>query len=145
MKVGNLYYGKNDYQSAFDYYLTYLKSDDVDNFYYYRAGWCCNDLEKYNDALQLSAQYNPEETTIRPKYEEIAYSYYSLEKNDDAIENYKTALGYSPDHGTALRGLGNVYYDTEDYDEVQNILNRPYLAMKKIEELLLQAQVDIQR
>ncbi|HNP23671.1 MAG TPA: tetratricopeptide repeat protein [Panacibacter sp.] len=120
MKVGNLYYGKNDYQSALDYYLTYLKSDDVDNFYYYRAGWCCNDLEKYNDALNYLQQYNPEENDDKAKkYEEIAYSYYSLEKNDDAIENYKTALGYSPDHGTALRGLGNVYYDTEDYDEAQ--------------------------
>ena len=82
MKVGNLYYGKNDYQSALDYYLTYLKSDDVDNFYYYRAGWCCNDLEKYNDALNYLQQYNPEE-------------------NDDKAKNTKRSLT----HITALKKM----------------------------------------
>lgn len=120
MKVGNIYYDKKDYQPALDYYLKYLKSDDIDNFYYYRAGWCCNDLEKYNDALTYLEQYTPDNAEDNAKkYEEIAYSYYSLEKNDDAIANYKKALEYSPDHGTSLRGLGNVYYDTEDYDEAQ--------------------------
>ncbi len=131
--LGDIYYKKEDYAKALDYYSQYLKSDDADNSYYYKAGWCCNDAEKYDEAITYLEKYEPEENDdLAKKYAETGYANYKLKNNEEAVDAYKKALDAKPDYGTALRGLGNVYYDnTEEYDDAIKYFE---LAIEKDEE-----------
>jgi len=131
--LGDIYYKKEDYSKALDYYKQYLQGDDIDNYYYYKAGWSSNDLEAYGDAINYLEKYEPTENDdIAKKYAEIGYANYKLENNDESIDAYKKALDAKPGYGTALRGLGNVYYNnTEDYDAAIDYFEQ---AIEKDEE-----------
>ncbi len=131
--LGDIYYKKEEYAAAVKYYKLYLQSSDADNYYYYKTGWAMNDLEEYADAITHLEKYEPgENDDIAKKYAEIGYANYSVEDNDEAIEAYTKALSAKPGYGTALRGLGNVYYDnTEEYDEAIKYFE---LALEKDEE-----------
>ncbi len=99
---------------------------------YYQAGWCCNELEKYEDALGYLNKFNPgNNDDIASKYVEIGYAYFNLENDDDAIKAYTTALDYHPYFGNAYRGLANVYLNSMEYE---NALENLELAIKYDEE-----------
>ena len=117
--LGNIYYTKEDYEKAFDNYTKYLEDKEADNNYNYKAAWCLNDMKKYEEAIGYLEKYEPEETDdIAKKYAELGYANYKLKNNDAAVQAYEKALAEKPGYGTALRGLGNVYYDnTEEYDK----------------------------
>ena len=118
--IGDIYYTKEKYEDAASNYQKYLdKEPDPENKYYYKLAWCFNDLGKYSEALDYMDKYAPEkDDEYSKKYCEIGYADFKLEKQDDAIVAYKKALEYNPDYGTALRGLGDVYYENEDgYDK----------------------------
>lgn len=89
------------------------------NYAYYEAGLCCNELENFEDAVDLLVKYNPvSKTDKKNKYNELGFAYYRLRKAKDAIEEYDKTLALFANNGTALRGIGNVYYEIgEDYDK----------------------------
>jgi tetratricopeptide (TPR) repeat protein len=63
---------------------------------------------------------------------ELGFSYYKLQKVTEAIIEYKNTIALSPNDGTALRGLGNVYYEIEeDYDSAMEYFEK---AIKEDEE-----------
>jgi tetratricopeptide (TPR) repeat protein len=110
LNLGNIYYDKEDYKTALGYYTKYLQDEDADNYYYYKAGWCANDVKKYELAIDFLNKYDPEEPEDRAKkFAEIGYASYKLNKAQAAIDAYKKALEEKPDYGTAIRGLGDVY------------------------------------
>ncbi len=117
--LGDLYYNKEDYENALNYYRQYLYDADADNYYNYKAGWCCNDLEKYSEAISYLEKYEPTENEdIAKKFAEIGYANYKLENEDEAVDAYEKAIDAKPGYGAAYRGLGNVYYDNSDkYDD----------------------------
>ena len=114
---------KNDgkYEEALTLFKKAISVDATYNEAYYQAGWCSNELEKYDDALGFLNKYNPDNDDDRAyKSAEMGYSNYKLNNRDAAIEAYKKALEYRPNYGTAYRGLGNVYYDnSEDADALK--------------------------
>lgn len=99
---------------------------------YYQAGWCSNELEKYDDALGFLDKYTPDDDDdLAYKFVEIGYANYKLKNEDEAIEAYNSALEHRENYGVAYRGLGNVYYDnSEDEDALTNF----ELAMQYDEE-----------
>jgi tetratricopeptide (TPR) repeat protein len=59
---------------------------------------------------------------IKPEYpdahSELGYSYRLLNRNQEAIQEYQTALSQKPDHGLAYLGLADTYYyNTKQYKE----------------------------
>ncbi len=101
------------------------------NAYFY-AGWCCNDLGNYEDALNYLNKFNPiNDEDKAEKYVEIGYAKTGLDKKEEAIEAYKKVLDYKPNYGVAYRALGKIYYDDmQDEDALTNF----ELAMKYDEE-----------
>ncbi len=99
---------------------------------YYQAGWCSNELEKYDDALGFLDKYSPAaDDDIAYKYVEIGYANYKLKNENEAIDAYNKALLHRPNYGVAYRGLGNVYYDNDEYEDA---LDNFELAMQYDEE-----------
>ena len=109
---------KKDYEGALAAFKSAIskKADYTDA--YFQAGWCCNELENYEVAIDLLKKCMPSDVNSKKnKFNELGFSYYKLEKGDEAIVEYKNAIALYPSNGIALRGLGNVYYEIEeDYD-----------------------------
>jgi len=110
--------GKKDYEEALAAFKSAISKKADYTEAYYEAGWCCNELENYENAVDLLKKYIPsaEKSKIN-KFNELGFSYYKLEKATEAIIEYQNTIALSPKDGIALRGLGNVYYEIEeDYD-----------------------------
>ena len=110
--------GKKDYEGALAAFKSAISKKADYTEAYYEAGWCCNELENYENAVDLLKKYIPsaEKSKIN-KFNELGFSYYKLEKATEAIIEYQNTIALSPKDGIALRGLGNVYYEIEeDYD-----------------------------
>lgn len=85
----------------------------------YQAAWCLNEIGEYAEALTYTDMYEPADKYEKAKkYCERGYAYYELGEEDNAVTAYETALKALPDDGTALRGIGDVYYNSGDgYDK----------------------------
>jgi tetratricopeptide (TPR) repeat protein len=125
--------GKKDYDGALAAFKSAISKKADFNEAYYEAGWCSNELEKYEDAIDLLKKYMPsEEKSKKNKSNELGFSYYKLQKATEAIIEYKNTIALSPNDGTALRGLGNIYYEIEeDYDNAIEYFEK---AIKEDEE-----------
>lgn len=109
---------KKDYEGALAAFKNAISKKTDYNEAYYQAGWCCNELENYETAVDLLKKYMPsDEKSKKNKSNELGFSYYKLQKATEAIIEYKNTIALSPNDGIALRGLGNVYYEiVEDHD-----------------------------
>ena len=107
--------GKEDYEGALNAFKNAISKKADYNEAYYQAGWCCNELENYKDAIDFLKKYTPSSNADKKnKYNETGLSYYKLERGTEAIIEYKNALALFPNDDIALRGLGNVYYEIEE-------------------------------
>jgi tetratricopeptide (TPR) repeat protein len=131
--LGDIYYNKEDYTLAAEYFKSYVDGvDEPDNGYYYKIGWCLNDLEKYQEAIEYLEKYDPAENDDKAKkLVEIGFAHYKRAEYNDAEVAYKQALELKPFYGTALRGLGNTYYDQDDFDNALYYYNQ---AVEKDED-----------
>jgi tetratricopeptide (TPR) repeat protein len=109
---------KKDYEGALAAFKSAISKKADYTEAYYQAGWCCNELENYEDAIDLLKKCMPSDVNSKKnKFNELGFSYYKLEKATEAIVEYKNTIDLLPNDGIALRGLGNVYYEIEeDYD-----------------------------
>jgi len=106
---------KKDYEGALKAFNSAISKKADYNDAYYQAGWCCNELEDYENAIDLLKKYMPsDEKNKKNKSNELGFSYYKLQKATEAIIEYKNTIALSPNDGIALRGLGNVYYEIEE-------------------------------
>ena len=51
--------GKQDYEGALAAFKNAISKKADYNEAYYQAGWCCNELEKYEDAVDLLKKFIP--------------------------------------------------------------------------------------
>jgi tetratricopeptide (TPR) repeat protein len=125
--------GKQDYEGALAAFKNAILKKANYNEAYYQAGWCCNELEKYEDAVDLLKKFTPKtDNEKKNKCNELGLSYYKLQRATEAIIEYKNTIELSPNDGIALRGLGNVYYEiAEDYDNAIDYFEK---AIEKDEE-----------
>jgi tetratricopeptide (TPR) repeat protein len=109
---------KQDHSGALTAFKNAISKKADYNNAYYEAGLCCNELENFEDAVDFFMKYDPVSNTDKKnKCNELGYSYYRLRKAKEAIGEYEKTLALFANNGTALRGIGNVYYEIEeDYD-----------------------------
>lgn len=110
---------KQDYENALLAFKNAISKDAKHNEAYYEAGWCCNELEKFEEAVDYLRKYEPTSNENKKiKYNELGYSYFKLQNSKAAIEQYKQILSIFPGNSNAFINLGNVYYSIDkDYDE----------------------------
>ena len=125
--------GKQDYEGALAAFKNAISKKADYNEAYYQAGGCCNELEKYEDAVDLLKKFTPKtDNEKKNKCNELGLSYYKLQRATEAIIEYKNTIEIFPKDGIALRGLGNVYYEIEeDYDSAIEYFEK---AIKEDEE-----------
>ena len=109
---------KRDYENALAAFKTAISKNPEYKDAYFQAGWCCNELEKYNEAVDYLKKYEPSTNEYKKdKCNELGFSYYKLRNAGNAIEEYNKVLTLFPNNVIALRGLGNVHYEIlEDHD-----------------------------
>ena len=124
---------KQDYEAALAAFKNAFSKKTDYSEAYYQAGWCCNELEKFEEAADLLKKYVPSTNDLKKnKFNELGFSYYKLQKGIEAIDEYNKTLELFPDNGIALRGLGNVYYEIEeDHDKALEYYEK---ALKANEE-----------
>jgi tetratricopeptide (TPR) repeat protein len=125
--------GKQDYERALAAFKNAISKKPDYNEAYYQAGGCCNELEKYDDAVDLLKKFTPKtDNEKKNKCNQLGLSYYKLQRATEAIIAYKKTIELFPKDGIALRGLGNVYYEiAEDYDSAIEYFEK---AIKEDEE-----------
>jgi len=125
--------GKQDYEGALAAFKNAISKKADYNEAYYQAGGCCNELEKYEDAVDLLKKFTPKtDNEKKNKCNELGLSYYKLQRATEATIEYKNTIEIFPKDGIALRGLGNVYYEIEeDYDSAIEYFEK---AIKEDEE-----------
>jgi len=123
---------KNDYENALAAFKNAISKDAKYNEAYYQAGWCCNEMEKFEDAIDYLKKYTPlTNNDKRDKYNELGFCYYKLQDSKNAIEQYDQTLSIFPDNGLALRQLANVYYDIEEDHDSATIYYEKALKVDK--------------
>ena len=106
---------KEDYENALAAFKNAIMKDAKYNDAYYEAGWCCNEMEKFEAAVDYLKKYNPSSNEKkREKSNGLGYAYFNLQNAKEAIEQYNQTISCFPNDGVALRGLGNVYYEIEE-------------------------------
>lgn len=107
--------GKHDYEAALAAFKNAISKKADYNDAYYQAGSCCNQLEKYDDAIALLRKYMPaSDTDKKNKFNELGFSYYSIKNAKEAIEQFNQTISLFPNNGVALRGLATIYYEIEE-------------------------------
>ena len=106
---------KQDYENALAAFKSALSKDAKYNDAYYGAGWCSNELEKFEDAVDYLNKYNPtSDETKKKKFNQLGSAYLSLQNSKEAIEQFSQTLSISSADGIALRGIGDAYYGIEE-------------------------------
>lgn len=116
---GNCYYEKDEYEKALDDYNIYASMEDEisDEYYYYKKGWCENDMEKYEDAVKSLTKAIGLDDRYSAAYEELGWAQYNLSNDADAESAYRTANQTDPDMKRGLMGLVDVYKSgLKEYD-----------------------------
>ena len=110
---------KQDYEGALAAFKNAISKKANYNEAYYRAGWCSNELEKFEDGVDFLKKYKPTRNEDKKdKFNELGFAYYKLQKGSEAIDEYNKTLAIIANNGIALRGIGNVYYEIEeDHDK----------------------------
>lgn len=94
-ELGNVYFFQKEFKKALDFYQSYAdKEPNIKSAtYYYRRGYCENDLDKIDDAitsLEKAIELDPEYTKA---YTELGYAYYTKENYSQALTELNTGLG----------------------------------------------------
>jgi tetratricopeptide (TPR) repeat protein len=75
----------------------------------YNLGWCYNDVERYNDAVQVLLEAVRIDSDYPAAHNELGYSYNQLRRYPEAIQEYQTAIRQSSDYALAYYNLGLTY------------------------------------
>jgi len=125
---------KQDHSGALTAFKNAISKKAGYNNAFYEAGVCCNMLENFEDAVDFLVKYDPVSSTDKKnKYNELGYSYYRIRKAKDAIGEYEKTLALFANNGTALRGIGNVYYEIEEDHEKATLYFEKAIAVNEEE------------
>jgi tetratricopeptide (TPR) repeat protein len=114
---GYCYYRLKQYEKALEDFKSYagLEFDEIDDpDFWYDKGWTENDLGKYKEAVSSLQKAVKLDDTFVEAYSELGYSHYRLRQNDDALRNYRIAIGINPKDYHSLFGIADVYFDNLD-------------------------------
>ena len=134
--MGEVYFDNlKNYDSALVYYekAAKLKKDAKT---YYRLGWCYNDKERYNDAveaLKQSLQIDPSSTKAQT---EMGYAYYKLKKYEDALAQFGPIMQSDPKSELTRYYAGLCYNQKGEKDNLKKMIDElAGLNSKYVEDL----------
>lgn len=92
--LGNVYFKQQNYKKALDFYQTYTEKEPKIKSaeFYYRKGYCENDLEKYEDAVTSLNKSIALDDAYANARTELGYSLYALGRYSEAIEQLNKSV-----------------------------------------------------
>ena len=92
--LGDIYFDQKNYKKSLDFFLGFAEKESniTSSEFYYRKGYCENDLEKYDDAVVSLKKALELENDFTNAYTELGYSYYALGKYDEALTRLNKAI-----------------------------------------------------
>ncbi|MBL0056597.1 MAG: prolyl oligopeptidase family serine peptidase [Chitinophagaceae bacterium] len=90
----------------------------------YNAGWCQNELAKYNSAIDYLNKARVGWPDIPKVYFELGFAFYKLGNNDSARIHFNRCLELKKDYSLAFKQLGYIDYDEEKYSSAIGQFNQ---------------------
>ena len=76
---------------------------------FYMAGWCYNDLDKFENAIDRLKKAIALDKNDHLAWQELGYAYKKTSKNNEALSSLKKAIEIKPTYALAYKQLGDVY------------------------------------
>ncbi len=76
---------------------------------FYQAGWCYNDLDKFENAIDRLKKAIALNQKDHLAWQELGYAYKKTTKYDLALNSLNKAIAIKPDYALAYKQLGDVY------------------------------------
>lgn len=115
-QLGYVHYQKKEEGLALDNFKKfeeYTKTPSKDYIYWYRKGFSCNAVKDYNAALIALQQSVDIKQDYLNTWLERGFALSRLKRDDEAIADYKKAIGIDPKSHIAYNGIGEVYRDNK--------------------------------
>ncbi|MBI1344551.1 MAG: tetratricopeptide repeat protein [Terrimonas sp.] len=126
--LGDIYRDKkHDVKEALKWYRDVLRLDKGNKKANYWAGWCCNELKYFSEAIPYLEKVVSIDTVYYLGFAELGYSLYATGKYQEALIHLKKAEKAEPRIETSLYYSGLCYIKTGQKQE----------AIKKYNELTL--------
>ena len=113
-EMGNIAYYKDNKESAYDYYKKYEELSKLaitDYLYWYRRGFICNGLKKYDEATYSLNKSKEQKPDYINTHLELGFAACRLKQTDVAIAHYNKAIAIDPKSHIPYNGIGEVYRD----------------------------------
>jgi tetratricopeptide (TPR) repeat protein len=107
-KATGLFEDKKYLEAAVAYDKT-TELDPKNEKAFYKAGWCYNDLDKYENAIDRLNKAVALNKNNHEAWQELGYAYKKTKKNDLALSCLNKAIEIKPTYAMAYKQLGDVY------------------------------------
>jgi tetratricopeptide (TPR) repeat protein len=107
-KATKLYDEKNYLEAAVAFDKT-TQIDPKHEMAFFKAGWCYNDLEKYQNAIDRLNKAVAINKNNHEAWQELGYAYKKISKNELALSCLNKAIEIKPAYALAYKQLGDVY------------------------------------
>lgn len=121
---GDRFYTDKDYDSALDAYENAAKiKPSIHSLY--RIAWIHNDYEEYDQALPFVERALALDPQVSYLHTEKGYSLRRLNRNVEALAEFKRAVQIDPNSVLGNLGIGDVYfYGTKEYEKAIDAYKR---------------------
>ena len=142
IKIGDVYFSKDDYKNALKYYFSTLNQGEISNDHkaigaaYNRIGNCYYHMSDYHNALNYYHKSLAHYKAINDipsqggALNNLALVYFDSDSLDQALTFFKKALDFKKDEnkkddmGAIYHNLGLVYNEKKDYNKAREYLKR---------------------
>lgn len=124
---GVAHFKNQNYEKALNDFNKYasMETNITDVEFFYDKAWCENDLEKYEAAILSLEDCTRLDMGYAEAYSELGFSYFKLNQNDKALENYHVANRMDEKKQLGILGIADVYYtNLKNYDSAMNYLEQ---------------------
>ena len=130
--LGDTYYDlKEDRNMALSYYEKAISNDPDNSMYlYYDIGWIYNEMERYQDAINMLSKAIDYDEQDSYAYVELGYANYMLDYNDAALSALKKAVEMNSESVLGLYYLGLTYLNLSRKSDAMDV----YYKLKPMDE-----------
>jgi tetratricopeptide (TPR) repeat protein len=93
---------------------------------FYKAGWCYNDLGKYENAIDRLNKTVALNKNNHLAWQELGYAYKKTSKSELALSCLKKAIEIKPNYALAYKQMGDVYQNMDREDDAITAYKKCY-------------------
>jgi superkiller protein 3 len=113
----NKLYDEAKYKEAAFAYDKATTMDPKNENAFYKAGWCYNDLDIFENAIDRLKKAVVLNKNDQYAWQELGYAYKKTAKNADALSCINKAIEIKPDYALAYKQLGDIYQNLDKNTE----------------------------